>query len=257
MKDFDRIVSYGCSHMAALETVDIEYHPDADQIKEKHGYPFFRRLLGENKDFDYLNYVEKGKQYSWPVLLSKKLNVKCVNRAFPANSIYKIIYDFEYDRSAGSLSDKDLILVDLVSPFRLIDFSDEKKINTFNLNLPISWSGNLKDGSEYFLKLFNDDFCTFYYLMALNYLSSYKNTYQIYFTIPIRDHIFQFINSNNYTLREMRQKIISEIDLITTVSLMNDCVFDKKIEKYYGHAKPIAHERYAEKMYQEITKLIN
>ena len=254
MRNFDRIISYGCSHMAALETVDHEYHPDADKIKEKHGYPFFRRLLCENKDFDYSEYIENGKRYSWPVLLAKKLNVPCLNKAVPANSLYKIIYEFESDQSSGSLTDRDLIFIDLVNPFRLIDFTHEKTVDTFNLNLSISWRENLRHGSDYFLQFFNDDFCSFNYILALKYLSSYQNKFSIYFTLPVRKHLFDLLESKNFkTLRDMRQNIISDLKLITNVSLMNDCVWDKKRDKYFGHAKPIAHERYAEIVYKKLN----
>ena len=50
----------------------------------------------------------------------------------------------------------------------------------------------------------------------------------------------------------MRQNIILDLRLITSISLMNDCVWDRKREKYFGHAKPIAHERYAEIIYKKI-----
>ena len=84
-----------------------------------------------------------------------------MNRANPGASIYKIIWDFESDVSSGILSNNDLILIDLVSPYRLIDFSDEKTVDTLNLNRPSFWKDYLQEGAPFFSKIFNKDFLIF------------------------------------------------------------------------------------------------
>ena len=259
MLEFNRLITYGCSHMAALESADENYYVDAEEIKRKHGYPYFRKLLQQNKNFVLEDYIEENKKQSWPLLLSKKLNVPCLNRANPGASIYKIIWDFESDVSSGILSNNDLILIDLVSPYRLIDFSNEKTVDTLNLNRPSFWKDYLQEGAPFFSKVFNNDFLIFYYIIAVKYLISYKKSHQIYFTIPHNENIF-FLKSKNYkVLCDMHLRSFSEIDIITYYTLLNNCVTDRKKDRYYeiGHAKPIEHQRYAEKLYQTIVCKLN
>lgn len=259
MLKFDRIVSYGCSHMSALETVDDEYISNSEKIKEKYGYPHFRKLLQEKKDFSYKEYIERGKNYAWPCILSKNLNVECLNRANPGNSIYKIIWDFESDLEEGNINDKDLILIDLVTPFRLIDFSDEKSVDTLNLNRPSFWKDYLQQGAPFFAKVFTNDFLIFYYMLALDYLASYKKTYQIYFTIPHNENLSFLDSKNHKVLQNMNYKSLSKLDFISSKTLLNDCVFDKRRDRYYGvgHAKPIVHERYAEIIFDELNQVVS
>lgn len=259
MFKFNRIVSYGCSHMSALETIDSKYFEDAEKIKKEKGYPYFRKLLSESDGFDYDRYVEKSKIHSWPVLLSKKFNVDILNRANPGNSIYKIIWDFESDLSSGIVTTEDLIIIDLVSPYRFIDFTTPMSVDTMNLNWPWKWKEDLRNGSQYIMKLFTDDFLIFNYILSLKYLNSYNKEYRIYFTVPHKENL-QFLKSKNLnTLNDMNDKIYKELDIITDKTLLNDCVFDKQKDRYYtiGHAKPIVHERYAELIYKLLLLKLN
>lgn len=256
MIKFNRIVSYGCSHMSALETVDSEYFEDAEKIKKEKGYPYFRNLLLKLNDFDYNEYVKKSKMNSWSTLLAKKFDVDILNRANPGNSIHKIVWDFESDLSSSLITTQDLIIIDLVTPFRFIDFSSAVSVDTLNLNRPSMWKADIREGSQYFTKLFTDDFLIFSYMLSLKYLNSYKKQYQIYFTIPHNENL-HFLKSKNFdTLKDMHDKVYKEIDIISNKTLLNDCVIDKKEDRYYsiGHAKPIVHQRYADVIYKSLLK---
>ena len=150
--EFDRIVGYGCSFMAAAECLDHTLHTDYNTVKKinvlkkKFNYDsssLYRflfskeninsgklnsRYVSHDVTIDYaINYdmlFADQKEYSWLKRLAEYYSVPCVNRSWSGGSIQSFQYFYLEDKLAGNLRENDLIIIGLTSLARWFYLDD-------------------------------------------------------------------------------------------------------------------------------------
>jgi len=139
---FDRIVAYGCSYTAGDELLDHEVlgisFEECNKLKNNSDkeYPgkFYKSFSKYYRD----KLEATNNQASWAGQLAKKLNKPFLNRAIGGSSIDENLYNMISDRSSKVISDRDLIVVGLTFPERIIHITDEQTI-TLHLGHPHRW----------------------------------------------------------------------------------------------------------------------
>ena len=103
MKNFNRIVFYGCSFTVGSELSDSELYPELSveeirRLKVKKGYEFYHKF-----DDVVRNKLDNPK--AWPRWFCDELDIAWDNRAVSGSSTGAMIFNIERDLSNGSIKD--------------------------------------------------------------------------------------------------------------------------------------------------------
>lgn len=166
MKNFNRIVFYGCSFTVGSELSDRELYPELSveeirRLKVKKGYEFYHK-------FDDVARNKLDNPKAWPRWFCDELDIAWDNRAVGGSSTGAMIFNIERDLSNGSIKDTDLIIVGITSPERICTF-DKFGSRSYILNdLDTSWDKNFK--KEFSLTIADDNYILFNWYKDIKYL---------------------------------------------------------------------------------------
>ena len=178
---FNRIVAYGDSYTAGDELMDHVFmnisFEDCNRIKREYirdGMTLDAKSRFREKYNISIADKELNCNHSWAAYLAKHLNVSFVNKGVPGSSIDQIYFTIYNDLLTGQISETDLVLVGLSTPFRVIDFRNEK-VKTL---LPNHLDKNDVE-NNLFIDLFTDDFAMFHYFKTVQLLCNLNSKINI------------------------------------------------------------------------------
>ena len=281
--EFDRIVGYGCSFMAAAECLDHLINSDysdlqkVNELKRKFKYDgsaiynylsskkycdagkVDEKYIWEPGTVNYPFLFEEQKTKSWLQKLSDRFNVPCVNNAWSGGSLQSMQYFHEVDVLDGKIQETDLIVVGLTSIVRwfYLDNSGNPMHPLFGYNSH-QWGEN--GLYETFALNFSDNhaFLVHNALTAIRYFANIKNP--VIFVPSFTD--LQKIQEwhptpEGTTISRLFQDTINRINLLSCSfnDVHNFDYSDEEAMKGFAGMHPTIqhHEKFADVVYQELT----
>ena len=176
-----RLVAYGCSQTAALETNDNELMPELVHIKKQQGaMAFLQEVKKRIPEFNLAEYLDTQKENSYANLLATRLGLECSNRAVSGDSNSAMLWKIDQDIVIGNIKDDDLVIVGITSRERILHF-EKKNIISIMLGYPDTW-GNVFHKS--FLNYHNSEMNAFNLtkdLRSLMYIGKTKLLNRLFF----------------------------------------------------------------------------
>ena len=246
---FDRIIAYGCSYTAGEELLDHEVlgisFEECNRLKNlsnKEDPSSFYKTLSKI----VMDKIEITNQHaSWAGQLAKKLNKPLVNRAKGGSGIDEILFNIVADRTSKVISDKDLVVVGLTYPERIIHITDNQII-TLHLGHPHRWPS--RDEHKATVQLWNNSNTLFNYYKSLFILT------KLGLNIKLQPICMPTLDTVNKKLRDQviipLTNEISDYMFFTTETLNLD--FPYKCG--FGHVAVEAHIELADKLYKHYFK---
>lgn len=281
--EFDRIVGYGCSFMAAAECLDHTINSDfqdrevLNALKEKfkHNGSELYKFLTSKKfvtagkvdesiiwqagaiNYDLL--FDRQKENSWVKKLAELFDVPCYNRAWSGGSMQSMQYFHEEDVLNGQIKDTDLIVVGMTSFVRWF-FLDKKG----HVQHPLFGYLNHNWVKDEFYNQFMDVFGQNHPFIIHNALNSIRYFHRL--PNPVL-FVCSFTNEDQYrawhplppdsTISKMFDQTFSEINLLQASfhDIHSFDYSDPEARKGFAGMHPTLehHEKFAKKVYKELT----
>lgn len=170
----DRIIAYGCSFTAGDEIVDhlllnLSFK-EVNKLKKNYSnqVEFYKKF-----DIEFPNDLMR--QSSWAGQLAKLLNKPFISKAYPGFSISQSYFQIYNDWKNNLITNKDLVLVGLTGPSRLVWFN--KNLQKLDSAPLLNYLENCKYSfteKRPLLELFDDNLTAFNYFSFLNNLQQLK-----------------------------------------------------------------------------------
>lgn len=246
---FDRIVAYGCSYTAGEELLDHEVmgisFEECNRLKNlsnKEDPSSFYKTLSKI----VMDKIEITNQHaSWAGQLAKKLNKTLVNRAKGGSGIDEILFTIISDRTSKLISNRDLVIVGLTYPERIIHITNNQII-TLHLGHPHRWPS--RDAHKATVELWNNSNTLFNYYKSLFILTKLGLNIRLQpICIPVLDNINKKLCDQ--VIIPLNNEISDYMFLSTetlNLELPNKCGF--------GHVAVEAHIELADKLYKHYFK---
>lgn len=255
-ESIDRIIAYGCSFTAGDEIVD--HHllnvsfDEVNKIKKNYSnqVEFYQKLSIEIPN-DIM------RKNSWAGQLAKLLNKPFVSKAYPGYSIAQSYFQIYSDWKNNFITDKDLILLGLTGPSRIMWYNKEFKVLDSAPLLNYIENCNYNDVEKKpILELFDDNLTAFNYFSFLNNIQQLKNHLNIRIQPMTANNT---INSKHFSLLGIDSNILKyclsvfddckSITLLTKEYLKNKTIDPKLTLCGYGHPPLESHIELAIKIY--------
>ena len=264
MTKFKRLVAYGCSYTQGDELIDEDYIPGANEIKQLKGREVWWRILLEKyPELHREEYINLCRSHAWPRHLADRIGIPWINRAFPGNSIYNMIYNIDRDLANGNILDTDLVILGITSTNRLIYINHEGREVTLYLGYLQGWPSELKHGYPFFIKWWNDPGITFQFSLALRtllHLAQTRLKNQLYFVEcdPRSMHVGKYIEPPLHpSIVKTLEPIYSEFKnsglMISERNMYRDQ--PKEYELAFGHLNKAAHIDWAKHLYENCQRM--
>jgi len=173
--DYDRVISYGCSFTAGDEIAD---HILLNKTFEE------TNILKENF-FNQVQFYEHYKikipnetmyKNAWAGQVAKLLGLPIESRAYPGYSLKQTFFQLYADYKNNKIGPRDLVLVGLTGPTRLVWFEKSKRsLDSAPLHNYIDLKNLSSDGQLSIMNLFDDNILAFDYFSSLNNIQQLKN----------------------------------------------------------------------------------
>lgn len=265
---FDRVIAYGCSHTAAYESGDMQWWPDADDYKRKHGTTEFYKFMAKTypNKWNHLQHIENQKTNSFANVLARLMKVPCINNAIPGNSLAQIVWQIDTDLVNKQFTSRDLILIGLPNPDRVIYFNDQAA-ETLRLTDNLQYD-DFQFDQRTMVSYFNREQTTFLYLTYLRtllYLEKTKLSGQILLVKPdgyyqVLVDFIQTVDQDSNLMNYFQKTIVGIFQEINASSIWLDNadtkLYNNNDVSHAGmHATAEMHQRYAEKLFKNLKDI--
>lgn len=230
-ESIDRVIAYGCSFTAGDEIVDhLLLNVSFDEVnKIKKNYSnqveFYEKL-----SIEFPNDIMRNN--SWAGQLAKLLNKPFINKAYPGYSIAQSYFQIYSDWKNNFITNKDLILLGLTGPSRIVWFNEELKVLDSAPLLNYIENCNYNDVEKKpILELFDDNLTAFNYFSFLNNIQQLKNHLNIRIQPMTANNT---INSKHFSLLGIDSNILKYC-----LSVFDDCQSIILLSKEYLKNKTI------------------
>ena len=230
-ESIDRVIAYGCSFTAGDEIVDhLLLNVSFDEVnKIKKNYSnqveFYEKL-----SIEFPNDIMRNN--SWAGQLAKLLNKPFINKAYPGYSIAQSYFQIYSDWKNNFITNKDLILLGLTDPSRIVWFNEELKVLDSAPLLNYIENCNYNDVEKKpILELFDDNLTAFNYFSFLNNIQQLKNHLNIRIQPMTANNT---INSKHFSLLGIDSNILKYC-----LSVFDDCQSIILLSKEYLKNKTI------------------
>lgn len=252
----DRVIAYGCSFTAGDEIVDhLLLNVSFDEVnKIKKNYSnqveFYEKLSIEIPN-------DTMRRNSWAGQLAKLLNKPFVSKAYPGYSIAQSYFQIHSDWKNNFITDKDLILLGLTGPSRIMWYNNELKILDSAPLLNYIENCNYDTTEQKpLLELFDDNLTAFNYFSFLNNVQQLKNHVNIRIQPMTANNT---VDSKHFSLLGIDSNIMKycldvfddcqNITLLSKEYLRNKTIDPKFTLCGYGHPPLESHIELAIKIY--------
>lgn len=264
MTKFKRLVAYGCSYTQGDELLDETYIPGANEIKKIQGREiWWKTLLDTYPGLDKQEYNERCKFHAWPRHLADRMGIPWVNRAYPGNSIYNMIYKIDQDLANGDILDTDLVILGITSPNRLIYVDYEGRGKTLHLGYINGWPEKFEQGYPFFIKWMTDPTIMFHFSIALRtllHMAQNRLKDQLYFVEcdPRAMHLTKYIEP------PLDQSVVKTLEPIYSdfknsgLMISDRNMYIGQPEEYklaLGHLSEAAHIDWAKHLYENCQRM--
>lgn len=246
---FDRIVAYGCSYTAGDELLDHEIlgisFEECNKLKslsnKEDPNSFYKKLTPS-----LITSIETtNSKASWAGQLAKKLNKPFLNRAKGGSGIDEILVTIISDRTTDIILDRDLIVVGLTYPERMLHITDNQMF-TLHLSHPHRWPSI--DTHKASIELWNNS------NTLLNYYKSLFILTKLGLNIRLQPICHPALHDTNKKLHEQvlipLNNEISDYMFSPTETLNTN--YPKRCG--FGHVAVEAHIELADKIYKNCFK---
>jgi hypothetical protein len=266
-----RLIAYGCSQTAALETNDSELMPELEHVKKQYGAMHFLQEVEKIiPNFNIQEYIDKQKQNSYANLLAFKLGIDCINRSEPGDSNSAMLWKIDRDIANDDIKNNDLIIIGITTRERALYFGP-RKIKSIMLGYPDTWDNRIFHKS--FLNYYNPELNAFDLsknLRSLLYIEKTKLPNRLFFVethpfslnielsdwekksgiTPITDYA-QIVLKNTYEEIKMSGNILND----RKVSLVSGLGQKQRDGLAGGHAPKQWHTLFAEHLFKNIKEI--
>lgn len=255
-ESIDRVIAYGCSFTAGDEIVDhLLLNVSFDEVnKIKKNYSnqveFYEKL-----SIEFPN--DTMRRNSWAGQLAKLLNKPFVSKAYPGYSIAQSYFQIHSDWKNNFITDRDLILLGLTGPSRIMWYNKELKVLDSAPLLNYIENCNYDTTEQKpLLELFDDNLTAFNYFSFLNNVQQLKNHINIRIQPMTANNT---VDSKHFSLLGIDSNIMKycldvfddcqNITLLSKEYLRNKTIDPKFTLCRYGHPPLESHIELAIKIY--------
>ena len=266
LKSIKRLVIFGCSYTAGCELLDHTLEEGFGDLKKSIDiWSWFLEIHKNERIFQQLlNNREKEKYLAWPGKLSNNLNLEILSYAFCGNSNERMLWEIEDKIYRNIISDTDLILVGITSPFRSMNFD-----NSSEEPIPFLLTDQdyiKKNFSEHIHNYFNDSRIVWNYIRDLEHFLHLKKRlnnrlFLVFMERPgfLDQNLYWNLDDlgKQYDFFKFKVKQLTESDLFLSSKefLLNDCGEMDVLP--HRHPKEEIHQQFANTLSKYFQKSAN
>lgn len=245
---FDRIVSYGCSFTVGEEAIDHELL-DMTFDECNRAKKLFKTQHDFMMDARYGPRINSNtpaiKHASWSNQLADRLGKKCVNLAIGGTSLDHHFYQILDGLTTGFLTNRDLIILGITSPQRLLFIKDNGVPESKLLHSPDHWRDVLTH--QYIVDKFNSNTLHFFFYKTLHHLAMVSPNIVFQTTMFGSDPCQPSESPGNKNLYRTLNHMW-DITVNRTLLPSEDLSVSESEQCRFGHSPKEAHTRLAESL---------